>query len=551
MPGSRRHPIAADRPAGLSYALSYEIEPRPRLAVELAFDVGDWTETRLRLPEKGDADDRRWELISDIEVAGAGIEARADAQVWLKHAPNARIQVRYAVADGYERTDPDPYRPRLSRHSALFIGERVFGLPERWVGNDGHVAWRRYPSGWSVGATVQASQSNRIRDLLEGVFYGGARGQIEGARLLGQHQLAFVALGGPTAAEAEVRLLAERILPAAEAFWRSPHGLRTLVVASVAPQTLTAQAVGRVFDGAVLFLLDPTAAPRTLDFLVAHELTHAWCPGRLMSTARVTPSDYWFSEGVTDSFAARTLVLSGLWSAPEFAQHLNRRLRRYAGSRYRTEPLANVLAGRGADSAAVRHLYDRGCLLATKWGLEIWDDSAAAPGVREAAIRALRSDAAAKDDGAAKRFLSELAAIHPGDLAGDVARHIEAGDPIALPTPPASRLVALSTRRSPIFGPGFERWRRDDGLWEVSAVDAGSGAEVAGLKPGDVLRAVRRASHAADARVEVMFADRDAGEPPTSFAPQRKREVLAQSLEILELETRTESATAGQCLVTY
>lgn len=543
-------PAAVSCPAGLCYGLSFVTEPQPRLELDLAFETGDWAETRLRLPEGGDADDRRWELISDLEIEGAFLERCAGAQLWLKHAPYARIRVRYAVASGYERHAPDPYKPRLSRQSALFIGERVIALPNRWLGDRCQVAWRRRPRGWEAGTSVRAPQACSARDLLEGVFYAAARGQIQEAGVAGQPSLKIVSLGESSAVSAEVRRLAGRLLPATEHFWQSPHELRLLIVASVASHTLAAHAVGRVFAGAVLFLLDVAATPDGLDFLVAHELTHAWCPGRLTSTSRITPADYWFSEGLTDSFAARTLIVSGLWSARDFAEHLNRRLQRYAASRYRATSLSALLACR-EDPSAFRHLYDRGCLLATKWGLEIWDDSAAAPGTRDAAVRTLARESAAAASGAAGPFLSELAAMHPGDLPGDVVRHIERGAPIALRAPAGSRLVRLRSRRAPVFGLGFERRRRDDGRWEVTAVAPGSGADVAGLRPGDVLRALSGASQVAEPRVQVLFADRDACEPPTTFSPTVTRSVIAQSLEILSAGPQPALATADQCLIAY
>lgn len=407
-----------------------------RLNVALTFRGAASGRTRFTLPNHGDSDGERWRLIGDLQMAGSSIARRADQDIFLEHPPGAPVQIGYEVADGYgfgRGRATDPYCPRTTPAGVLAFGDRILALPAISPATVAALRWGDLPSGWIGRTSLREPERCRVYDLLHGVFVAGPRAGAGEALRVGGQDTEVVALGVTNQAASRICTLAGRLLPACERFWGSLHDFRLLVAASVARRTLGADVVARVLPGAAVFLSDEARPIPDLKFLVAHELTHAWSPARLAPDQPSGPRDYWFTEGFTDGFAARTLLLSGLWDVEAFVADLNRTLARYAASPVRSWPLRRIL-GNWPSRLLAKHLYDRGRLLSILWGFSLWRAGTGREGVRQAAIRASQTGGS-PESGIADSFLAALSRIHRRDLRTDVSRYIEEGEAILLPSP--------------------------------------------------------------------------------------------------------------------
>lgn len=108
-----------------------------------------------------------------------------------------------------------------------------------------------------------------------------------------------------------------------------------------------------------------TANPADVALGLAHELFHEWNARRLNR-----PEDerlYWFSEGVTDYYAAMTLWRSGIWDFQRVLKDFNERARQYFGSSVRNYTADRMAEQRKTDFNAERLPYLQGYLLAAHW----------------------------------------------------------------------------------------------------------------------------------------------------------------------------------------
>ncbi len=107
--------------------------------------------------------------------------------------------------------------------------------------------------------------------------------------------------------------------------------------------------------------------------ILAHESFHAWLPNRIMPTATVAASG-WFFEGFTVYYARLFQLRAGLISPQKYADDCNNVIRTYdsspfrsiSGSRFRSEAEHGF-----SDSRILMVAYQRGDLLAQHWNTQI------------------------------------------------------------------------------------------------------------------------------------------------------------------------------------
>src|SRR6185503_10606480 len=95
---------------------------------------------------------------------------------------------------------------------------------------------------------------------------------------------------------------------------------------------------------------------------------HEWNGHRLSN-----PDDerlYWFTEGVTDYYAAITLWRAGLWSFDRVLDNFNTVARKYFGSPVRNYTADRMVEQRKANGSAERLPYLQGHLLASRWNTD-------------------------------------------------------------------------------------------------------------------------------------------------------------------------------------
>lgn len=216
---------------------------------------------------------------------------------------------------------------------------------------------------------------------------------------------------------------------------------------------------------------------------IAHEMTHMWTGG----IEGPAGESFWFSEGLTVHYTRLLMYRAGLFSADEYLEDVNDTVSRYMTNPLRNLPNDQIGEKFWSDRNAQVIPYDRGSLYFAQVDAEI---RAASGGKRSVDDVIRELFVRRNEDGNLTReiWLEALnKEIGPSALAEFESVIIKGGD--LVPDPAA-------------FGPGFERvpavFRRFElGFDEstmlaspekrVSGLVAGSAAERAGLKNGDLI----------------------------------------------------------------
>jgi predicted metalloprotease with PDZ domain len=246
----------------------------------------------------------------------------------------------------------------------------------------------------------------------------------------------------------------------------------------------------------------------------AHEFFHLWNVKRIRPQA-LEPVDYtkemytrslWFAEGVTDTYAAFTLVRTGLWSAQQFytdfAAHMNE-LEGRPAHRWQSAEQSSLdawlekytLYNRPEESISY---YNKGKLLGL--GLDILiRDSTDNRGSLDDMLRYLNDEYALRgrfyDESqdlraAAEAVIRKSAPGAKADLRDFFNRYVAGTDEMAYSDwlERAGLLLKPSGQRRAVLGFSLRREGGDSSI--VQALEPGSSAEEAGLREGDAVIAL-------------------------------------------------------------
>ena len=219
--------------------------------------------------------------------------------------------------------------------------------------------------------------------------------------------------------------------------------------------------------------------------LVAHEHFHLWNGEAAVSASGIPEGELkWFSEGFTDYYADLTLLRAGVLDDAAFIERINARLREYAANPHARTATSAVLGERYWASRDYNRLpYVKGALVA--WMVDL-------------RIRRATGGARTLDD-VMRAVVARGAPYGPDDL----VRAVEdaAGEPWAaffdayvfgageLPVAAVCREAGMDcgTADEAIFHRGFEIDGPLRAGAAITAVEEGSAAFRAGLRPGDVI----------------------------------------------------------------
>ncbi|HJV43036.1 MAG TPA: hypothetical protein VJ655_15575, partial [Caulobacter sp.] len=259
----------------------------------------------------------------------------------------------------------------------------------------------------------------------------------------------------------------------------------------------------------------------------AHELFHAWNPGRLGEP--IGPSGYWLSEGFTDFYARRLLRRAGLISSAAFAGLWNESLRAYGVSPARTMPGARAAEVFWTDPIAEKIPYQRGAMLAALWDWRLRQRGLTLDAVLRAQAETFRKRPNAS---LTELFVAEM--IKAGlDIREDLARHVDEGATIELPQDVFAPCGKLETVTAPSFELGFEPEPTSDGFLKVSRIKPGSAAERAGLRDGmTIVRKISGANGDSTRPYELLIRSTDGAIRTVRFLPQGDGAVRYQSLTL-------------------
>jgi predicted metalloprotease with PDZ domain len=491
------------------------------LAVELRFAGDGDGETRLALPSEWAGADSLWRHLGDLRVDGAASvrEDGADGRL-IAHAPGAPLTVRYRVASAYTAEPAFAYekaRPIILPGWFFFHGEGVFALPDGRDEAPASFAWRDVPAGWTIASDLdylRGTRAGTVEDISESVAIG-APDLVVLERPVGGAPLRLATRGSWRFPVDSLADAVAAIVDAENRFW-GDAGRPFLV--PLAPlggtgDSYSISGTGRS-DGFSIAATSSFGLEQAAQ-LLAHEYMHTWNARELGGLAEADQAlGYWFSEGFTDFYAGRVLLRAGLWTPAEYVEELNTVLMRYASSPARTAPNTQLAERFWSDRPFEQMPYDRGHLFAILLDDRIRRATAGRADLDDV-MQAQR--AASRQDGrqaahadAARLFPSVLRDRFGIDVSGDIARHVDRGEPVLLPADLYGRCATVQTLTRPEFHRGFDLAATEAAGGVVTGLDPASPAYAAGLRDG--MRIIRReAGSPGDSSVEYEYRVDDGG----------------------------------------
>jgi predicted metalloprotease with PDZ domain len=279
---------------------------------------------------------------------------------------------------------------------------------------------------------------------------------------------------------------------------------------------------------------------------LAHEYMHTWIGGEIGGSPEEGANAFWITEGFSDFYAGRALLRAGLWTPADFVAELNRVLMRNANSPVRTLPNASIRERFWTDANVQQLPYDRGHLLALLLDHGIRTHTAGRADMDDVLVaqRALarRNAQAGTRVDAAALFPVAARQVTGMDLAAELARHVERGEPVLLPADLFGTCTTVQTVTQPEFHRGFDLAATEAAGMRITGLDPASPAYAAGMRDG--MRIIRReAGTPGDASVEVAYRVDDAGtERVFRYLPQGKGRVTIQRFVL------TPDASSERCV---
>lgn len=276
---------------------------------------------------------------------------------------------------------------------------------------------------------------------------------------------------------------------------------------------------------------DVTRDPSTLG-LIAHEHFHLWNGEAAYPAPDVPEGEVkWFQEGFTDYYGELTLLRAGVVDEAALIERINGRIRDYVLNPHALTATSAVLGQRYWDSREYNRLpYVKGALVALLMDLRIRHESGGARSLDDV-VRAVFTRGGAYRPADLRRMLEEATGRAWGDFLDTYV--FGAGE---LPLLQVCAEVGMECARGPV--PLFQQGFVLDGALRVGAtvtsVDAGSAAERAGVRVGDVIRGASiRQDPAVEARIDVTR-----GPEQLTFRYLPAREIVAPRIHPTDASRR-------------
>lgn len=342
---SRAHPLPFK--ALNANALRYEISPVfvenvLRLNIRLTFRGSPEGLTEVLTPAVFGAAEKLYRCVQGLQCSNARLSWSADStQIRLEHAPEQELVVRYTLVQDFPGENvaaQNGFRPILQNSYFHVLGPALFLTPKLPGGYDVTLEWRGFPKSWVIHnswGSRQAIQKIRAMDLKwqEAVFVGGDFRILQTAV---QGKPVYLAIRGTDwnfADTSLLRLLRETVA-IQRRFWQDfdiPYYTVTLLPLASPPQAAdggfySIQYLGAGLTNSFAAYATPVRAltVNELKHLFHHELMHDWIGGKIRNGGSTNDMQFgWFSEGFTEYFAYKNILIAGLLSTDEYVDIVN------------------------------------------------------------------------------------------------------------------------------------------------------------------------------------------------------------------------------------
>lgn len=550
-------PLAAAPADTVDYRLSpaFGAAGLSALDVTIRLRAGPDGVTPISLPDHYASGKEFWRNLRDFRVDGATAVETTDPAHRIVHSlPSAPLTIRYRVVphDNQDPTTEDYDQPAIRPTWFQALGTTIFAAPDGrdaeparfdWVGGRGF----KFASDLEhlAGEARAATRPGTVRDVTESTVIGSPDLIVAGSGAVRFAQIGAFRFSAHDGAE-----LGAKILSTERALWGDPPGPYLLTLAPVyAPSGLDEMFVGDGLGDGFALRMTPNTPFAHLRFLFAHETFHTWNPHQLGATQHGADQgfSFWFSEGVSDFYARRSLVRGGVVSPQAFADMWNVMLVAYAASPVRDAPNTRVKADFWNDPNVYNLPHQRGAMLAALWDARIRAQTGGRTSL-DTILRAQREAARRDPSVLAVQLFPEVAMRHGLDVRSDIARFIDRGEPVVLPADAFAPCARVEWRQQPTYELGWaaETTRKAD--YVVTGLREGSPAYRAGLRNG--MKLIERLEGGEeDSAVATALRVRaaDGSEHVIRFKPEGKSRLKVQRIVLTPLahQARCRGALGG------
>ncbi len=447
--------------------------------------------------------------VSDV-VAWRGVRAvgekldvvKLDKQTWRISALNSADLGTVTIEYDDFWNEPGPFSSQLNEHHAfLNLAEVLFYVPTRRA-EKAEIAYGDLPSGWRIAEELPAGDEEHsfVAESYDALVDAPAEiGTFQEFSLPATNAHFRVVVDGTNWSQTQLSDALEKIVTYETGMMRDTPFREYTFFFHFGPYTEAGGGGMEHSNCTAIAVPSGEAAPA----VAAHEFFHLWNVKRIRPQT-LQPVDYtkemwtralWFAEGVTSTYASFAMVRTGLWDHERFYQDLGQQ---FTALEARPAHLWQSAEESSLDTWLDKYdyynqpqisisYYNKGQILGVMLDLAIRDATDNRKSLDDV-LRAMDQDYAHRgkfyDDSAGVE--QEVERVSGRSFKEFFAKYVAGTDEI----PYNDFLRAAGLQANPeerdVADLGFMASRAADGI-SVESVTPGSGAEKAGLQPGDVI----------------------------------------------------------------
>jgi predicted metalloprotease with PDZ domain len=283
----------------------------------------------------------RWNNIKQFECLTPGtiVTAYRDSSFWLvQHKAGQKLHFKYALQQDFVGEIRDYYLPIFQDNYFHLFAQSLFVLPEHTYPDaktalNISLVWEKFPQNWTLHNSFghqPAKQSLYLKqsELMEGVFMGGTDFRFYPMKI--QKNTAWLAIRGqwPATTDSQLVTILTKVFQTQRDFWNDHSQVYYSV--SLIPvwgewteysKTCGITGTGLTQSFAAGGTNNPCMDDQILSYLFNHELMHNWI-GKIIAIQH-EELQYWFSEGFTDYYTFKNMLVNGSLSPDAYCLKMN------------------------------------------------------------------------------------------------------------------------------------------------------------------------------------------------------------------------------------